>query len=190
MLASKCTLCEVLYPAGYLSTFHSNARALGNVCGVCALALSNAGLPASAVRTEFTGTRAEQMRKGALEYRSKTEQTPRDWEAELKRDVRTESRQFIEQQMGNLKAIATDLCRAEPGSPEFDSTDDWYGVTLRDGRAELIEDSDEFCYADINVWFDEENDRLCADVYPMNRADDGIIQTDTSEWKRLVGEEK
>ena len=66
---TKCGHCKVKYPDELLSPMFTNKGITEDVCGICALALSNEALGIN--RKEFNGEIAEQMRLDAIEFRKK-----------------------------------------------------------------------------------------------------------------------
>jgi hypothetical protein len=62
-----CAECGWPYPFTYLAPLHTSKGTTGDVCGICALVLSNQALGIE--RTEFTGRMAEHLRLMALSWR-------------------------------------------------------------------------------------------------------------------------
>ena len=63
----KCTECNIDYPSDYLHDFDSSQGFKPNVCGICALELSN--IIHGIKRTKFDGPIAEKMRQKAIKWR-------------------------------------------------------------------------------------------------------------------------
>jgi hypothetical protein len=64
---NQCEECRWLYPFTYLAPLITSKGRTGDVCGICALVLSNRALGIE--RTEFTGRMAEHLRLMALNWR-------------------------------------------------------------------------------------------------------------------------
>lgn len=67
---TTCEVCRWDYPNDYVSTYHaSDCRSGKEVCGVCALELSNQthGAP---TRASFAGAKAESYRQMAINWRA------------------------------------------------------------------------------------------------------------------------
>jgi hypothetical protein len=69
---NKCTYCKRKIPSELLSPMFMGSGYTGNICGVCALELSNAELGIK--RTEFQGETAEWNRVEAINHYKKTKQ--------------------------------------------------------------------------------------------------------------------
>jgi hypothetical protein len=69
---SQCDNCKRIIPQEMLSTMFTNEGVTGEICGVCALDISNKALGIE--RTEFRGEIAEGMRQEALAYYKDTNQ--------------------------------------------------------------------------------------------------------------------
>lgn len=65
----KCGNCGVVYPNGYTSPMHTGDGSTDNICGICALELSNAYH--GVIRKKFDGTMAEELRQNAIAWRKK-----------------------------------------------------------------------------------------------------------------------
>lgn len=72
---TKCEKCEIEYPDGLVCAFNDNNYIIKNVCGICALELSNE--IHKTIRTHFNGTLAEETRKKAIEWRKQLKQQKR-----------------------------------------------------------------------------------------------------------------
>ena len=66
-------MCNVIYPNELVSPLGGNVR--GNVCGICALAVSNSISSRSMKRKKFDGEIAEQLRLKAIEWRKREHST-------------------------------------------------------------------------------------------------------------------
>lgn len=66
---TACERCKWRYPARLLSSMTTSKGDTGEICGICALAVSNEvhGIQ----RTEFTGQWAEHLRQEAIEWRKR-----------------------------------------------------------------------------------------------------------------------
>jgi hypothetical protein len=67
MKLAKCARCKINYPAAILNPVHTDKGVTGEVCGICALEMSNEihGIH----RKRFDGEVAEHMRQQALAWR-------------------------------------------------------------------------------------------------------------------------
>lgn len=65
----KCNKCEVSYPDDYLSPIITSQGSVGQVCGICALEISNEALGIK--RNKFNGEMAEEARQDAIAWRQK-----------------------------------------------------------------------------------------------------------------------
>jgi len=65
----RCQVCRFDYPESYLYLFQSSLGNIGDICGICALKLSNDvhGIE----RTKFDGPQAEKMRQKAIKWRER-----------------------------------------------------------------------------------------------------------------------
>ena len=64
---TECSHCHWKYPAMFLSPFRSSrTKDFADVCGICALELSNEALGVK--RKNFYGRYAEELRKSALDW--------------------------------------------------------------------------------------------------------------------------
>lgn len=63
----RCTNCQWKYPEQILADMDVSGTITHNVCGICALEMSNRTLKHQ--RTEFNGERAEACRLAAIEWR-------------------------------------------------------------------------------------------------------------------------
>lgn len=63
----KCGSCGYMYPCDILSPLMSSDGNMGEVCGICALKMSNEILGIE--RDRFDGEMAEEMRLDAIEFR-------------------------------------------------------------------------------------------------------------------------
>lgn len=68
----KCSECKIKYPEELLSPLIGSDGVTGDICGICALEISNETLGIQ--RDHFTGTIAEEMRKDAIAWRKNKKQ--------------------------------------------------------------------------------------------------------------------
>lgn len=66
---TQCERCHWRYPTRLLSPMQTSKGATGDICGICALAVSNEvhGI----TREKFTGQYAEHLRQEAIQWRER-----------------------------------------------------------------------------------------------------------------------
>lgn len=67
----KCDKCKWEYPDYYLNEMFVGSGYTKPICGICALDISNEGLPDILKRAEFSGEIAEDLRLAAKDWRRK-----------------------------------------------------------------------------------------------------------------------
>lgn len=66
-VTTQCERCHWRYPARLLSPMQTSKGNTGDICGICALEVSNEVLGFK--REHFTGEYAEQLRQSAISWR-------------------------------------------------------------------------------------------------------------------------